>query len=283
MTERFKRYLEREFRAIRPTQAAMEYREDMLTKLLEKEQDLRIKGMTDDDLIYDMCIDSLGDFRQTLIDFDQREIKINNAKRNALLGVVIAIIAVLTFVVAYLVTSFIVPNSWGKTWLILVGGAFAGIIGLFTLLTVKLFKNKKFFIGRLLIAGSLVLFSTFVFLILQILVHQPKSYLTFLVMVVLLLGVDAVVADITGSKIKLLGYAIFVEVFAVMLYVILGLTLGFWHPYWILCIAGIIIDVVMLGTVIGVKNAKKKKAEQAEVKKHDIDEEEEYYTMWKDR
>ena len=27
----------------------------------------------------------------------------------------------------------------------------------------------------------------------------------------------------------------------------------------------------------------KKKAEQAEVKKHDIDEEEEYYTMWKDR
>ena len=102
-------------------------------------------------------------------------------------------------------------------------------------------------------------------------------------MVVLLLGVDAVVADITGSKIKLLGYAIFVEVFAVMLYVILGLTLGFWHPYWILCIAGIIIDVVMLGTVIGVKNAKKKKAEDAEIKKHDYDEEEEYYTMWKDR
>ena len=42
MIDRFKRFLEREFKAIRPTQAAMDYREDLLTQLLEKEQDLRI-------------------------------------------------------------------------------------------------------------------------------------------------------------------------------------------------------------------------------------------------
>ena len=83
MIDRFKRYLEREFKAIKPTQAAMEYREEMLTDLLEKEQDLRIKGMTDDELIYDMCIDSLGDVRQKLIYFESRNVKVKNTKRKA--------------------------------------------------------------------------------------------------------------------------------------------------------------------------------------------------------
>ena len=74
MIDRFKRFLEREFKAIRPTQAAMEYREDLLTQLLEKEQDLRIKGMTDDELIYEMCIDSLGDVRKNLEEFENRNV-----------------------------------------------------------------------------------------------------------------------------------------------------------------------------------------------------------------
>ena len=283
MIERFRRFLEREFRAIKPTQAAMEHREEMLTALLEKEQDLRIKGMEDDDLIYDMCIDSLGDVRTQLIEFEKHTQTVKKAKRNVLLGVIIAVVAVLVLVAAYLITSFAVPGSWGKTCLILVGGIFAGVVGLFTLLTVMLFKKKKFLLGRLLIAASLVLISVFVFLILQILVGLNKSWITFLVMVVLILGVDAIVSDITGSKLKYLGYAVFIEVFAVMLYVILGLTLVLWHPYWILCIAGVIVDIIGAGILIGIRNKKKNAEEKAEHKKNTLDEDEEYYTMWKDR
>ena len=51
MTERFKKYLEAEFRKISPTKAAMEYRKDTLVKLEELAQDYRIKGMTDDEAI----------------------------------------------------------------------------------------------------------------------------------------------------------------------------------------------------------------------------------------
>ena len=61
MTERFKKYLEAEFRKISPTKAAMEYRKDTLVKLEELAQDYRIKGMTDDEAIYNACISSLGD------------------------------------------------------------------------------------------------------------------------------------------------------------------------------------------------------------------------------
>ena len=126
MKERFKRYLEQQFRAIRPTMAAMEYREKMLRKLMDRAQELRIKGMDDEDLIYDMCIDELGDFGATLAAFDEEEHKVANAKRNAVLGAVCGVGAALALVVVYLIVSFLVPGSWGLTWLILVGGAFAG-------------------------------------------------------------------------------------------------------------------------------------------------------------
>ncbi len=283
MIDRFKRYLEREFRAIKPTKAAYEKREEMLTQLLEKEQDLRIKGMTDDDLIYDMCIDSLGDVRQNLIDFENRSKKVKTAKRNVLLGLVISVAFVVIIVAAYLITSFALGNAWGKTWLIIVGGIFFGAACVSTLGAVLLMKKKKYLIAQLFIDLDIVLLTVFVFLVLQILFGFSKSWLAFLVMPVILIGVLAVMLDLSGTKLKYLGYGAFVEIFCVMLYIILGITMGLWHPYWILCLVGIIIDIIGVGVLVGIRNAKKKKAEQAEIQERDIDEDEEYYTMWKDR
>jgi len=283
MIDRFKRYLEREFRAIKPTKAAYEKREEMLTQLLEKEQDLRIKGMTDDDLIYDMCIDSLGDVRQNLIDFENRSKKVKTAKRNVLLGLVISVAFVVIIVAAYLITSFALGNAWGKTWLIIVGGIFFGAACVSTLGAVLLMKKKKYLIAQLFLDLDIVLLTVFVFLVLQILFGFNKSWLAFLVMPVIIIGVLAVMLDLSGTKLKYLGYGAFVEIFCVMLYIILGITMGLWHPYWILCLVGIIIDIIGVGVLVGIRNAKKKKAEQAEIQERDIDEDEEYYTMWKDR
>ena len=283
MIDRFKRYLEREFRAIKPTKAAYEKREEMLTQLLEKEQDLRIKGMTDDDLIYDMCIDSLGDVRQNLIDFENRSKKVKTAKRNVLLGLIISVAFVVIIVAAYLITSFALGNAWGKTWLIIVGGIFFGAACVSTLGAVLLMKKKKYLIAQLFLDLDIVLLTVFVFLVLQILFGFSKSWLAFLVMPVILIGVLAVMLDLSGTKLKYLGYGAFVEIFCVMLYIILGITMGLWHPYWILCLVGIIIDIIGVGVLVGIRNAKKKKAEQAEIQERDIDEDEEYYTMWKDR
>ena len=283
MIDRFKRYLEREFKAIKPTQAAMEYREEMLTDLLEKEQDLRIKGMTDDELIYDMCIDSLGDVRQKLIDFENRNVKIKNTKRKVLIGIAIAIFSVLVLVSAYLVVSFAVPNAWAKSWLILIGGIFAGVGGIAIYLSVLFAKKKKYLPLRALVAVCIVLLSVFVFLVLQILFGFNKSWLTFLVMVVFILGVDAVISDITGSKLRYVSYMIFIEVFAIMLYLILGLTMGLWHPEWIIIIAGLVADALFITIVAVVKNKKKKALEQKESDEYNVEENEEYYTQWKDR
>ena len=144
-------------------------------------------------------------------------------------------------------------------------------------------KKKKYLIAQLFLDLDIVLLTVFVFLVLQILFGFSKSWLAFLVMPVILIGVLAVMLDLSGTKLKYLGYGAFVEIFCVMLYIILGITMGLWHPYWILCLVGIIIDIIGVGVLVGIRNAKKKKAEQAEIQERDIDEDEEYYTMWKDR
>ena len=105
MTERFKQYLEAAFRKIKPTKAAMEYRKETLVKLEELAQDFRIKGMTDDEAIYKLCIDSLGDFDKTLADFDRALVEVpkkNTLKRNIATAVVASVAVIIAL---YLVLS----------------------------------------------------------------------------------------------------------------------------------------------------------------------------------
>ena len=62
LKDRFKKYLEEQFRSIKPTEAAKDFRIRTFKELMDKVQDLRIKGTEDEEVIYNMCIESLGNF-----------------------------------------------------------------------------------------------------------------------------------------------------------------------------------------------------------------------------
>lgn len=284
MKERFKRYLEQQFRAIRPTMAAMEYREKMLRKLMDRAQELRIKGMDDEDLIYDMCIDELGDFGATLAAFDEEEHKVANAKRNAVLGAVCGVGAALALVIVYLIVSFLVPGSWGLTWLILVGGAFAAVIAVAVVLLVKFGKNKKYIPMRLMPVVVIVLLCVYLFLLLQLVAKVDMAWLVFLAMVIMIAAFDAVLAFITEFKFRWVELPVAIEIVCVMLYVILGIVLGsvFWHPGWLLCLGGVVAAIAEAIAIIATRNSKKDKKEKSRLTDKYIKEDESYYTMWKD-
>ena len=284
MKERFKRYLEQQFRAIRPTLAAAEYREKMLKQLMDRAQELRIKGMDDEDLIYDMCIDELGDFGATLAAFDEQEHKVANAKRNALLGAVCGVGAVLALVIIYLIVSFLVPNSWGLTWLILVGGAFAGVIAFSVVLLVKFGKAKKYIAMRLMPPVVIVLLCVYLFLLLQLVAGVERAWLTFLVMVMMIAVFDGVMAFITDFKFRWIELPIVIEVFCVMLYVIIGIAAGaaFWTPGWLLCLGGVVAAIAEAIAIIANRNSKKDAKEKVRIKDKYTKEDESYYTSWKD-
>lgn len=278
LVERFKKYLEQQFRLIAPTKEAMEYRQEVLTNLLDRALEYRIKGMTDDDAIFDLCIDSLGDFKSTLKDFESRLENIKKAAPKASAFALAGIAIALFVVIGYLTASF-ATNDWARTWLILVGGVFAGVITAAIFLIVKLSKKKKFLAVRGLSHVILVLLFVMAFLILQIVVRYHYSWMTFLVMVVALLISDTALAYAFNSKLKLISLLAAVEVTAVMVYVILGVAgVISWHPYWLIPVGAVIVDLgILIGTL---KRFSQKREEAALIEKENLNED--YYTMWKE-
>lgn len=285
MKERFKRYLEGEFRAIRPTLAAVEYREKVLKQLLDYEQELRIKGNDDDELIYTMCIASLnqdGSFRDKLREFDEKEVKVDNAKRKGLLiGISVVGVAV-ALVLVYLIMG-VTADLWHPGWLLLVGGAFAGIIALGGVVASKLSKSKKYIAMRAVFPVIIALLSVYLFLLLELVGHIQMSWLVFLVMVIVMIANDTVVAFATDFKFRWIELGICMEVCCALLYVIIGLLVpGFWHPGWILCLGGVVGSAVMAAVLVAKHNSKKDKKEKAKIEGKYKKEDESYYTMWKD-
>lgn len=281
MNEKFKKYLEQQFRMIAPSKEAMEYRQEVYANLCDRAHEFKIKGMTDEEAIYDLCIDSLGDFKSTLQDFENR---LEEVKRVApkISAVALSGIAIALFVViAYLIVSF-VTHAWDKTWLILVGGVFAGVIAGSVFGIIKITKKsgkKKFLPIRALAQVILVLSFVFLFLILQILVHFQYSWMTFLIMVIGILITDTAIAFSYNSKSRIPMLLAAVIVTCVMVYVILGVTGAVaWHPFWLIIIGGVVIDLgILIAALMGV--SKKKEKALAEKK---AENKEDYYTMWKD-
>ena len=108
MEQKYKAFLESAFRSIAPTKAAKEYRVKLYKDMMARAQELRIKGMTDEDLIVDTVLEDYEDIQDRLADFEDREVKVNSFKRNALFGVIISAVAVvllsLTFVLVGSIT-----------------------------------------------------------------------------------------------------------------------------------------------------------------------------------
>lgn len=282
MKEKFKKYLEEHFRKIAPTQAAMEYRKALLRQLLDREQELRIKGVSDDNLIYDMAVSELGNLDQTLEQFEKRQIKSGEVKRKISAATICAAAIVALLTVVYLIVGG-VAKIWHPAWLIMVGGVFAGVSVLLAYGAYRFAKKKKFVLVRIFVAICEVLLTVFVFLLLQLVFKISGAWMSFLAMVAVIFGVDTSIAFATNSKIKWFELPVFVEILGVMLYVILGITVpNVWHPGWLLCLAGVVCALIEL-IVFVVKKAKaKNKKEKAELEDKNEKEVQKYWTEWDD-
>ena len=114
MEERFKKYLEEQFKKIAPTRAAMEYRKQLLVSMLDRAQDLRIKGMKDDELIYKTVILELGDFESTLRNYEDDKIKGEVRRKRITLGIAVNFAMLVIWVLAYLIVGF-AAHIWHPT------------------------------------------------------------------------------------------------------------------------------------------------------------------------
>lgn len=273
MINKFKKFLEDEFRSIAPTEQAMDYREEILGTLLDRAQEYRIKGMEDDEMIYNLCIESLGDFRATLQDFEQRRelVKKKAAKNTAISLAVIGSVLLLTIV--FLAVSF-VTGAWGKTWLIEVCGILLFAIAGLIIPMPKLMQQGKTTLLKLIISGIVTLITVIIYLILLIMTNVNSSWLVFVAMPIAILGAIVVVSLFTNSKAVIGELMGFIQTTSALLYVILAIRgVIQWSPYWLMPVGGAVLCIAV--AVIAMLVYYKKKADKK------IMTEEDYYTNWR--
>lgn len=280
LKERFKSYLEGQFRQIAPTKSAMEYRISMLNRMLDREQELRIKGMNDDELIYNTVIAELGDLPGELRGYENKIVKRAVNRRFALLGSIVSVAWALALVLSYLIVGF-VTHIWHPTWLIIVGGLLLSVEALLVAVAVRQSKRKWYLPLRATLAGIIVILSVILFLFMQLVGGINGSYLVFLAMVAAIAVSDTAAAFASGSRFKWAELPLGVEVVCVMLYVILGISLSaqgtnIWHPGWIMCLGGVVVAIAELIAVCA-KSAREKKKEEVQ-KNTAVDES--YWTKW---
>ena len=281
MEEKIKEFLETQFKTIPPTVAAMNYRKQILVEMLDRAQELRIKGINDNDLIFNMIIEEYGNFQDTLQKFAQKQIKNDVVKRSSMMGMVVAFAIVSLLAITYVIVGACF-KIWHPTWLIIVGGVFIAAVILLSTIASKLYKKGRYLMFRCAIAVCEILLSVFIFLILQLVVNAFNgSWMTFLVMVVLILGVDTIVAFYTENKLKWIELPVFIEIFFVMLYIILGITInGFWHPGWVICLIGVLFVIIEVSVFIVVKGLSKNKEELSNINAEFVEEDKSYWTKW---
>ena len=281
MKERFKSYLEQAFRKIRPTKAAMEYRLEMLTKLEEAAQDYRIKGMTDDEAIYQLCIDSLGDFDAKLQEFDRNLTEVpkkNNLKRNIAVGAIGSVAAIIAL---YLILSLTGAVGWGMSWLILLGAVVAAVVAVDVVLMLKAFKDDKFLVARLFNVGTVILVFVFMYLCIHLSVHPGYDWYIFLCMVPAAGIMDIAIGFVTKSKLTIPEIFVWAMLTSVMLYVMLGVAgVMAWHPGWLLPALTAIAIVAIVASLLISRSKKAKKDRQIFLDSTQNQVDEEYYTKW---
>lgn len=281
MKERFKSYLEQAFRKIRPTKAAMEYRLETLTKLEEAAQDYRIKGMTDDEAIYRLCIDSLGDFDAKLQEFDRNLTEVpkkNNLKRNIAVGAIGSVAAIIAL---YLILSLTGAVGWGMSWLILLGAVVAAVVAVDVVLMLKAFKDDKFLVARLINVGTVILVFVFMYLCIHLSVHPGYDWYIFLCMVPAAGIMDIAIGFVTKSKLTIPEIFVWAMLTSVMLYVMLGVAgVMAWHPGWLLPALTAIAIVAIVASLLISRSKKAKKDRQIFLDSTQNQVDEEYYTKW---
>ena len=257
MLNRFTAYLDKTFRYLPYTDEANALREEMLSGLMERAEDLKREGKSEDE-IYAICIESLGDYTETIKALKRKPFAVfRDAKfHKYLLG---SFCFILACVVVYLVLG-VTFNYWGKG-AITIFPAMAGVL-YFSAMGSLLLRNVKFnrhATSGVIIGSLFTIFITAVFFLLWALGVKPKYAWVVFTYVPLLLGVAHVITKgyLKKKKIGFPTYAYLIFTLTTALYLTISMALGLWHPLWILFIVALFIIVIWGVIKLNAKQNKK--------------------------
>lgn len=283
MQEKFKQYLENEFRKIAPTKASAEYRKKLYYQLVDYAQELKLKGIDNEEVAYDLAIKSLGDMDQNLKDFEKQRVSSNRVKSKLSASAIASSVIMIATIAIYLIASlFAKPSIWSWSWLIILAGVIIEITAESVIIINKANPKAKAGMIRGAIYTLVPVATVFIALLLLMLPRIAgideiyRWWIAFILIPGLLAVAEIILSIIFKNKMQWLVISVNVIVICVILYIALGLLLpGFWHPGWLLILAGVAIAAAI--NIIAIKKAKNK---ITALKGDKNEENEKYYTEW---
>lgn len=278
--ERFKSYLKNLFKLVPPSKEAAELREAMLGDLMSRAMDLKETGLYTDDEIYNKCIESLGDYQPVLNELRLKPlaaVKSPGFQRGLLSILTVALFAV----VLYLVLAVSIPGFWGVGAYTIFPIAAVGILVIATATPLqRAFKLKRPFIafGILSTYSAILCLGLFFILWLGAGISPGKTWVSF-TYIPFLLAVSVAIATKVAKKSLLLPVLLAVPVLAVPVYLTASVITGLWHPLWIIILAGVLVDIVILIVFLNRKISLKEKA----LKEGNLPEDEGDLSEWENR
>lgn len=241
-------YVDKELSVYADSKNLYLFKKELLAEMAERANEIIATGIDDEKVLNDLVISEYGDIDKRYTKF----VKAKKDKKKAILNSRIIIVGILGFVLAlttlYLCVSF-ATNAWNKTWLIMLFGVVAGVVGATVVISKKMEKKLGKFnlVQRLLSVADVFLVAVFAFLTLKIVFFIEKAWLMLVFAVIIALVADIVMAFKAKEKTAVLNVLIYIPVIATILYVLMALVgIVGWHPGWLLVVVSAMVDIVII-------------------------------------
>ncbi len=244
--ERFKAYLDKQFKLVPPSKEAAELREAMLGDLMSRAMDLKESGGLNDDEIYDKCIESSGDYSPMLNELRMKPLQTVKSPRFQR-GVLVSLTIVLFAVVTYLILGVALKGFWGV-------GAYTIFptmaIALYAVFTARVLEHniklKRHYTTDIIIFSYGVIAALALFFVLWLAggISPAKTWVSFTYLPFWALFSVALTTYLFRKKsVSVLSALAFVTL-GVPVYLTSAVATGMWHPLWIIIVVAVLIGLV---------------------------------------
>ena len=226
------------------TKEADELREEILSGLMERAEDLKAEGKSEDE-IFNLCIESLGDYTESIKALKRHPLAMFRDTK-FLRGVLGVLAFVLSCVVTYLALG-VTLNFWGEGALIIFPSM--AVIIYFFIAGSLLLRNVKFsrhFTSGILIASILIIFDVALFFILWECGIAPKyGWVVFPYIPLLIVLAHLITRGVLRKKkIYFVSYVLLIFSTITAVYLTASMLTGLWHPLWIIFVGGVLFTAV---------------------------------------
>ena len=244
MEKRFQIYLDKKFSKLPKTKDVKDFREELLGNLLDKAKEYEDKGLSEQE-IYEQCIDSLGDYSESLRQLYKG--KIIDILKSDIQKYLLYIASYFLFTIIVYLGISLITKGWSWSWLIVVAST-----GIFLAVIIGISYQRAYALKKIGSSQLLVHTITFcsvgvVYFGLSFAFSFNKTWVIWVFLPAIMITVNTLFAKFKfNRKISLPMILIDIIFISIGLYLLISVLFGGYHIWWLLILFAIFVDLLIL-------------------------------------